>query len=1031
MSLPLPPGNIGQRLIPSLIDEIAEADPKRVFYSITRTSNPADGFRNITAKQFARAVDRCAWHIKERLGQGEGFPTLTYMGPQDLVYGIIIVASAKAGYKMLLNSPRNTLEAHLHLFEKTDCNIFLHPPDFVLPAVRQILEARPMKEVEIPLLEHWLQDGPHEPYPYNKSFAEARLEPFVVMHTSGSTGLPKAIIMTHGTNSPLDAFASLPSLGLADTFPVLCRGTRVYSAFPLFHSAGVCLLLPASIYAGFTVVLGPFPPSAETANAMHVHANVQHSLIPPTVISDLTKTPEYLENLARLEQIAYGGGPCPASVSELVSTKTRIQNTLGSTESGMHPVERCQDPASMKTSLVLGHEYRHFSGNLYEQVIVRKPELELYQGVFCTFPELQEWPMKDLYSKHPTNEGEWIHRGRADDIVVFSTGEKLNPIDMEDIINENPLVSAALIGGQCRFQSYLLVELSQQPESKEDRARILDTIWDSIKRANQISPSHAKIHRDMILLTTLEKPMLRAGKGTVQRQLTLEMYSSEIDNLYSEHNEQSLRQTEDSKNQSLEKAIKEIVAQSTEINVAALTPENDLFSHGLDSLQVSVIAKKINQLLANKGKFISFDTKIVYRNPSLQALAASVSTILNGEDSSLEAPQSSMQEIFDKFAEDIPISARDAHESAPGSFVFLLTGSTGSLGSYILDGLQRNPEVRHVYILNRGPESLDRQERSLKAKGLHSLTEKVTCLEVDLSLRHLGLEPSTYKELIRNVTHIVHNAWRVNFNLSLESFAGQIAGVRRLIEFSVQSRHAARILFVSSLSTVSGLSGRVPEELYTEWHTPQDMGYARSKFVSELLLDRAARESGIPAVICRVGQIAGPTTSDGIWPKQEWVPSLIASSKYLGKLPDSLGEMEVIEWIPVDILAQGIIELATARTDGVETGARVYHMVNPNQSLWRDVVSTIQKYFEHSGVVIQMASFKDWVTDLRESTSKLEDIDQNPASKLVSFYEGLLENTERGVSLDTKTAVKTSLSMAGLKPVGKEWMANWMQQWSF
>ncbi|KAK7216548.1 hypothetical protein V2G26_004551 [Clonostachys chloroleuca] len=535
----------------------------------------------------------------------------------------------------------------------------------------------------------------------------------------------------------------------------------------------------------------------------------------------------------------------------------------------------------------------------------------------------------------------------------------------------------------------------------------------------------------MILFTTPERPMLRAGKGTVQRQLTLEMYSSEIDDLYSENKEQSLRQTEDSKDQSLEKAIEEIVAQSTEINVATLTPETDLFSHGLDSLQVSVIAKKINQLLATKGKPLSFDTKIIYRNPSLQALAASVSTILNGEESSLEAPQSSMQEIFDKFAEDIPISARDAHESAPGSFVFLLTGSTGSLGSYILDGLRRNPEVSHIYILNRGPGSLDRQERSLKAKGLHSLTEKVTCLEVDLSLRHFGLEPSTYRELIRNVTHIVHNAWRVNFNLSLESFAGQIAGVRRLIEFSVQSRHAARILFVSSLSTVSGLSGRVSEELYTEWDTPQDMGYARSKFVSELLLDRAARESGIPAVICRVGQIAGPTTSDGIWPKQEWVPSLIASSKYLGKLPDSLGEMEVIEWIPVDILAQGIIELATARTDGVETGARVYHMVNPNQSFWRDIVSTIQKYFEHSGVVIQMASFKDWVTDLRESTSKLEDIDQNPASKLVSFYEGLLENTERGVSLDTKTAVKTSLSMARLKPVGKEWMANWMQQWSF
>lgn len=82
-----------------------------------------------------------------------------------------------------------------------------------------------------------------------------------------------------------------------------------------------------------------------------------------------------------------------------------------------------EDWPYMSVSPVLGQEYRQVSEDLYEQVIVRKPELHLYQGVFGTFPHLTEWPMKDLYSKHPTKENIWLYRGRADDVIVFSTGE--------------------------------------------------------------------------------------------------------------------------------------------------------------------------------------------------------------------------------------------------------------------------------------------------------------------------------------------------------------------------------------------------------------------------------------------------------------------------------------------------------------------------------------------------------------------------------------------------------------------------------
>ena len=53
------------------------------------------------------------------------------------------------------------------------------------------------------------------------------------------------------------------------------------------------------------------------------------------------------------------------------------------------------------------------------------------------------------------------------------------------------------------------------------------------------------------------------------------------------------------------------------------------------------------------------------------------------------------------------------------------------------------------------------------------------------------------------------------------------------------------------------------------------MGYGESKYVAELLLEAGAEKSGVPTVICRVGQLAGPVTKKGgMWNKQEWLPSV-------------------------------------------------------------------------------------------------------------------------------------------------------------
>ncbi|KAI1396390.1 hypothetical protein F4819DRAFT_475493 [Hypoxylon fuscum] len=1028
----------GERLLPSLVDEIAQSDPHRVLYSVAKTKNPADGFHDIDARAFARAVNRCSWYIDENLGRGHAFPTLTYMGPQDVLYGILVLACVKTGYKLLLNSPRNTLDAHLSLLETMDCETFLTPASFPLPAVNQILAARPMRHVEIPGMYHWLDDGLKEkPYPYTKTYSEARLEPFVVLHTSGSTGLPKPITQTHGTISPLDAFATLLSQGKQSTYPSLCAGHRVYLTFPLFHCAGINMLLPASIYAGFTIVLGPFPPSADVANAVHVHGNVQQSCLPPIILVDLAKNPDHLENLGRLNQITFGGGPLPKAIGDLLTTKTKLYSGMGTTECGILPGHPCDpdDWAYLGLSSMLGYEYRHFSEDLYEQVIVRDPRLEKYQGIFATFPELTEWPMKDLYSKHPTKENLWLYRGRADDIIVFSTGEKLNPLEMESIICANSVVTAALIAGLGHFQSSLLVEAVKPPTNEEEKGELLESIWPSVQAANKESPSHGRIHRNMIAFTSPNKPMLRAGKGTVQRKMTLDLYTSELDALYqdSETPVDGVLPNTPAAQDSVQDAVKNILVTSTDIDVSTISDDVNLFEMGLDSLQVTVITREFNRLLSVHGRPQSLETRIVYSNPNIAALTSVVSALVEGKapSQSTESDEQKTRKLYELHAANMPISGRQPQPMPVDGSIFLLTGSTGSLGSYILNCLHGDPRVRRVYCLNRGPESLGRQEKSQTAKGLQPLPDNVQCLDANLSKPYFGLSVQKYKELLDQVTHVIHNAWQVDFNLSIDSFASQVGIVRRFIDFSAHSRCGAQLFFVSSISTVSGrIGGSIAERIFKDWRTSEATGYGQSKFVSERLLDTAAREADISAVVCRVGQIAGPTSTSGMWSKQEWLPSLIASSKYLGKLPTSLGRMEMVDWIPVDVLGQSIVELAIRPPKTQRVGATVYHAVNPQQTSWAKLVRIVAQYLSREKA-IGMVSLEAWVEELRKSASRIDDVTQNPAIKILGFFEGLAFKGADPILLSTDDTLGMSKTLASLGPVQDAWMENWMRQWAF
>lgn len=85
------------------------------------------------------------------------------------------------------------------------------------------------------------------------------------------------------------------------------------------------------------------------------------------------------------------------------------------------------------------------------------------------------------------------------------------------------------------------------------------------------------------------------------------------------------------------------------------------------------------------------------------------------------------------------------------------------------------------------------------------------------------------------MTHIIHNAWRVDFNLSLASFEKHIAGTRRLVDLCCGMSRPVKLFFTSSVGAAHNWDinrGPVPEEVLVEENTTVS-GYGASKFVGE------------------------------------------------------------------------------------------------------------------------------------------------------------------------------------------------------
>ncbi|RKK83323.1 hypothetical protein BFJ68_g15631 [Fusarium oxysporum] len=1044
-----PASNSQHRAVISLIENIASEDPTRPFTYIPVSSDPKDGWKAVTFEQLAHAIDYLAHNIsKSTVNSNNEFPTVAYIGPNDVRYPMMLLACIKSSCKALFISPRNTTAVQLSLFEATDCDSLYYAESFK-SIMKPCLDRRTIEAVTIDSVDHLLGVTPTR-FPYSRSAEQARWDPLVVLHTSGSTGIPKPIFVRQGMLSSFDTLQKLPKY--QDSTFIFSewaeRASRVFIAMPMFHAAGSYSTI-ASIYLGLPTAmpLPNKPMSVDTALDCLTHAGVDGALLPPSVVEGLSASEEGVDVLTKLSFVAFAGGNLsPVAGNSLVERGAILNNLIASTEFFPYASYFPTDPKLWQyfifDSQVMGINWRPYSSDGYELVVRRNDPVDPgVQSCFYTFPELSEWSTKDIFQPHPTLKDHWLYKCRADDVIVFSNGEKLNPVSIEARVTGHPLVKGAIVVGQDKFQAALILEPVPDalPKNDTEAKQYIESVWPLIEKANAETVGHGRIARNFVTVADPALPFLRAGKGTVQRASTLKLYRDFIESLYEKADAPCEGNAPIDLDLGDGQALTQFIIHlfQDKLGVDGLEPNTDFFSAGVDSLQVMTASNLLKFALQGAGVDATTITpRVIYRYPTPKDLAAYILSIQNGSaDQDEEAKEvKETEQLVSKYTENLPKPRTGKQEPSSTDQTIVITGTTGSLGAYMLDRVCKLPSVKKVIALNRGEDGgLSRQPSVSESRGLATDFSKVEFLQSDLSLPDLGLGQPRYNALLASVDRIIHNAWPVNFNISVSSFESSICGVRHLVDFSSTAAKSVPIIFISSIGVADGWSSSdsVPEQALHDMSLPQ-MGYGRSKLAGSLILDAAAEKSGVPTASVRVGQIAGPRGEKGIWNRQEFIPSLIASSVYLGALPNHLGTQQEVTWTPVEDIAGLILDIAgVTAPKPVSEISGYFHGVNPTAVDWSKLAPAVKDFY---GDRMKIVSLEDWVERL-EASEKEKDmaVEKNPGVKLLDTYRALLEAKKQGqtmrFSMNKTQSHSPTIRQAG--PITSELIRNWCRQWGY
>ncbi|KAI4721511.1 acetyl-CoA synthetase-like protein [Aureobasidium sp. EXF-10727] len=956
-------------------------------------------YTNYTPYQLDRFVERAASFytttIPQRRTSDDPVQIIGLLGPSDFSYLVAFLAISRLGHSVLLLSTRITAEAHESLLSTTKATGLIYNEAFWSTATALSAQKPDLRIMEICDTKS-LPTASANLKPAKLDSSRETLNISFIIHSSGSTGLPKPIFQTH--KASLYAYSQ--------------HFNRVgHITLPLYHNHGICCLFRA-IWASRKIYIynARLPLTSQHLLAtLKEHRDIRILYAVPYALKLLSETEEGQELLSNLDIVMFGGSACPKPIGDrLVESGVNLVGHYGATELGQlmtsfrdHKEDKGWDWLRVGPHLEPYLRMENRGPNLFELCV-----MEGWPSKVATNRDDGSYATKDLFEPHPTIPNAWRYYARLDDTLVLENGEKANPLIAEGVIRQSEHVAEAIVFGANKPRlGAFVVPSATSTLGNED---LLDAVMAHVDEANKVAPSFAYLSREMIKVLPSDVDFRKTDKGTVIRAAFYRDFAEQIDAAYLDEQSGTLVLPKD---QLLQYLREEFAQRITLKQDECLNNDTDLFSLGVDSLQAIQARSNIIKTLDVQAKDIG--RNFVFDFPTLSEMANEILRLQNGgpkeQKLDIEERMAAMVEKYAHFEQHQPVQ-----RPADGAYI-VVTGATGSLGAHAVAIMAAQSTTRKVYCLVRAKSSADAERRvwqSLRERQLfHTLSatarSKIIAYPSNFAEEQLGLDAQQYEAISRDITHLLHLAWSVNFNKSIESFeADCIRGVRNLTRLCLHAKRPepASFNFCSSVSaTVRTPGDTVPEAIAESFAYAQGMGYAQSKSVAESLCDRAAKQTNMKCRVLRVGQIIGDTRH-GVWNETEAIPLIFQSAKSTGTLP-SLDENPT--WLPVDLVANACTEIALSNAD-----SGVMNIVNSKSFHWtRDLLPLLHE----AGLSFDVVDQREWIKRLRASNP---DPVANPSIKLVDFFASKYDNDNTRKSLafasDVARSHSPSLANAGV-----------------
>ncbi|TWT84864.1 Long-chain-fatty-acid--AMP ligase FadD29 [Planctomycetes bacterium CA13] len=249
----------------------------------------------------------------------------------------------------------------------------------------------------------------------------------------------------------------------------------------------------------------------------------------------------------------------------------------------------------------------------------------------------------------------------------------------------------------------------------------------------------------------------------------------------------------------------------------------------------------------------------------------------------------------------------------------LLTGATGFFGAFLLNSLLLSTD-RRIVALVRSTDAQAGRERIIEALqkanvpfgrsgngfDLARLVEqrvKVVC--GDLTEQRLGLSQTDWSDLAQTVGTVYHCGAEVDYIRSYDSLsAANVSGCEEIIRFCA-SEKLKRLHLISTTFVAGWTSTKVLGE--SECDPPEgalNFGYAQSKWVAERLAYQALRR-GLPVKVFRPSLLTAATT--GSFVERDIVSRVFSYLIRYGLRPNCGNQLS---FIPADIAAKNIVAVS-------------------------------------------------------------------------------------------------------------------------